>query len=327
MDRVPGDGMVSPSWDHVPELGSCPWSWDRVPKLGSCPQAVPVSPGMKARPGGGTGQEVTPAPARSTRGGDRWWRRAVPPEAVGQQTPPRAGRGGLRAAPQNVQGSTSAPAASTFSFPVALVRLVEWSSWVLGGAGAGLCPHPPTWEQPLLAPILHPPWGTPCGLGVPPGHGWPDTELILRAVPALGGLRWGVVLQLPQTTPICLELLRAPGAPCLPLLPPAWGTADPPCPCSGAAEKAPPGAGFQAQRWKPSLAVGSLGTAGSQHAGFQALRVPSTGVSPGDAGLPKDGASRGCSLPWGRPCTLQDAVPGKQKGLAAPSTRDGAMQE
>lgn len=57
---------------------------------------------------------------------------------------------------------------------------------------------------------------------------------------------------------------------------------------------------------------------------LKAAGLPGAAVFPGGLGLPH---GSGCSWPRGCPCVLWDAVPRKQKGLAAPSTRDCATEE
>lgn len=187
------------------ELGLCPQAGILPLELGSWPQTGILSPscahvpwgmGMKARPGGGTGQEVTPAPARGARGGDGWWHRAEPPEAVGQPTPPRAGRGGCELHPK-MCGAAPQPQQP----PLSLSQW-HWLDWSNGAAGC--------WEVLVLGcarthqPGSSPSWHPSCTLRGAPRGGWGSllatggpTQLILRAVPALGGLHWGVMLQLP----------------------------------------------------------------------------------------------------------------------------------
>lgn len=97
-------------------------------------------------------------------------------------------------------------------------------------------------------------------------------------------------------------------------------------------EKASPGQVCDHKSWKPSRAATAPGTAEPQaqltaEHRCKALCLPSTPVFPGGLGLSPGSNGRGCSQVRGHPCALRDAVPGKQKGLTAPSTRDCAAEE
>ena len=97
-------------------------------------------------------------------------------------------------------------------------------------------------------------------------------------------------------------------------------------------KKFPQGQVSNHKHWKPSQAARSLGTVEPQaqlpaERRLKALCLPSTGVFLSGLGLPHGSNGRGCSRVWRHPCALWDAVPRKQKGLAASSTRDCAVEE